>query len=116
MKISVPRTKCAHVFPMIGDECGTTAQYAPPEGTRIRIKPEIKLYELGLSPAALAVARGLKRYGAVIGDQSGASVKVKVENTVAEGRGWQWHGILGGNSLSLVPLQDFEVLQPGYGA
>ena len=41
------------------------------------------LSKLGLSPAALTVARALQAYGAVIGDQSGASVELKVENVVA---------------------------------
>ena len=115
LKISVDQTKCAHVFPMVRDECGTWADAAPPEGTRIRIKPAVNLRDLGLTPAALIVARTLKRYGAVIGDQSGGSTMLKVENTVAEGRGWQWRGVLTRNSLAAIPLRDFVVIKPGYG-
>jgi hypothetical protein len=115
LKIAVPHTKCAHVFPMVRDECGTWADAAPPEGTRIRIKPTVFLPGLGLSPAALVVARALKRYGAVIGDQSGGSTILKVENTVAERRGWEWHGLLNEKSLAAIPLRDFVVIQPGFG-
>jgi hypothetical protein len=115
LKISVARTKCRHVFPMVGDECGTSARYAPPEGTRLRIKPGVDLRHLGLSPAALIIARALKHYGAVIGDQSGGAVTLKVENTVAEGRGWRWRGVLNARSLARVPLRDFQVVRPGYG-
>lgn len=114
VKVSVNDTKCAHVFPMIGDECGTGAQFSPPEGTRIRIKPSVQLGKLNLSPAASIVAQALQTYGAVIGDQTGGPIALKVENTVAEGRGQLWRGVLGTDSLSGVPLSDYEVILPGY--
>jgi len=114
LKIAVPATRCQHVFPMVRDECGTTARYAPPEGTRIRIKPSIDLSRLPLSPAARVVARALQRYGAVIGDQSGRGVVLKVENTVMEGKGWLWQGILDARSLSPIPLTAYQVIRHGY--
>ena len=114
LKISVPVTRCRHVFPMIDDECGTGARYAPPEGTRIRIKPSVDVSALDLSPAALTVARALQQYGAVISDQSGGPVSLKLENTVAEGRGWLWRGVLEDRSLRRIPLRLFEVLRFGY--
>lgn len=114
LKIAVPATRCRHVFPMVRDECGTTARYAPPEGTRIRIKPSIDLSRLRLSPAARVVARALQRYGAVIGDQSGRGVVLKVENTVMEGKGWLWQGVLDARSLSAIPLNAYEVIRHGY--
>jgi hypothetical protein len=101
---------------MSGDECGTYAASAPPEGTIIRIKQSIDLTSLGLSGPALVIARALQTYGAVISDQSGASAEVKVENTVAEGRGWLWNGTLSSSSLSKLPLDDYEVVKLGYGA
>jgi hypothetical protein len=114
MKIAVNTTKDEHVFPMIDDEEGTSAELAPPEGTRIRIKPTVDLGSLGLSPRALVVARALQRYGAVIGDQSGGSATLKLENTVAEGRGWLWNGVLSAGSLGAIPLGSYEVIQHGY--
>jgi hypothetical protein len=114
LKIAVHTTKCAHVFPMVGDECGSPDQYAPPEGTRVRIDPSIDLTRYRLSPAALVVARALQSYGAVIGDQSGGPVTLKVENTIAEGRGWQWKGLLTATSLSAIPLDAFQVIRLGY--
>jgi hypothetical protein len=110
LKIAVHTTGCAHVFPMVGDECGTRAPHAPPEGTRIRIKPSVSLRKLHLSPAALIIARALKRYGAIISDQSSGSVNLKVENTIAEGRGWLWKRLLGPDALRAIPLSDFEVV------
>ena len=115
LKIAVNTTKCVHVFPLTGDECGTTSLFAPPEGTRIRIKPWIDLTKLGLSPEALTVARALQKYGAVIGDQSSGPVELKLENTVAEGLGWKWDGVLSSTSLAGIPLDDFEVVLLGYG-
>jgi hypothetical protein len=115
LKIAVDTTKCAHVFPMTGDECGTTARFAPPEGARIRIKASVDLGAYHLTPAALVIARAMQNYGAVIGDQGG-TVTLKVENTVAEGQGQLWAGKLSANSLSAIPLDDFEVVKLGYGA
>jgi hypothetical protein len=114
LKIAVDTTGCAHVFPMVGDECGSTAADAPPEGTRIRIRPSVDLTALGLSPAALVIARALQRYGAVIGDQSGGPASLKLENTIAEGDGFAWNHVLTARSLRAVPLSMFEVVQLGY--
>jgi hypothetical protein len=114
LKISVDTTRCQHVFPMTGDECGTSARYAPPEGTRIRIRPTIDLSKLKLSPAALVVATALQRFGAVIGDQSGGPVGLKVENCIAEGKGWKWNGLLHADALAPIPLELYEVVQLGW--
>jgi hypothetical protein len=115
LRMAVDETKCRHVFPMAGDECGTTDADAPPEGAIIRIKGWVNLGALGLSAPALVIARALQDYGAVISDQSGGPVELKVENTVAEGRGWKWQGVLSGAALSTVPLSWYEIVQLGYG-
>jgi hypothetical protein len=114
LKIAVPRTRCSHVFPMIRDECGTKKKNAPPEGARIRIQPSLDLTALDLSPQALIVARALQDYGAVIGDQSGGPVSLKLENTVAEGRGYLWNELLAADSLAPIPLESFEVIDLGF--
>lgn len=114
LKIAVDTTGCAHVFPMVGDECGTTAADAPPEGTRIRIDPSLDLSKLGLSSAALVIAKALQRYGAVIGDQSGGPVTLKLENTIAEGRGFLWDHVLTATALQAIPLSSYEVVRLGY--
>jgi hypothetical protein len=61
VKIAVHHTGCDHVFPAVGDECGTRAADAPPEGTRIRIKPSVDLARLHLSRAAQVIATALQR-------------------------------------------------------
>jgi hypothetical protein len=114
LKIAVNAASRDHVFPMVGSDGVSTHPSAPPEGARLRIEPTIELGELDLSPAALVIARALQDYGAVIGDQSGASVSLKVENTVAEGRGRRWSGVLTATSLSAIPLDAYEVVVLGY--
>jgi hypothetical protein len=112
LKISINDT-CDHVWPYVEDE-GCQAGSLFPEGTRIRIKPGIDLSALGLSPPALVVARALQQYGAFVGDQSGGPVTLKLENTVAEGKGWLWSGVLDAPSLSSIPLDDYEVVRRGW--
>ena len=110
----VHHVKCTYVWPMDGTQCGTRNRYAPPEGVRIRIKPGVRLKRLHLGRAGLTVARALKTYGAIIGDMSGDSAVIKVENTVAEGRGFKWGGILRAAALKRIPLRDFQVIRPGW--
>ena len=114
LKIAVHTTRCRHVFPMIDDECGTWNRDAPPEGTRIRIRPGVNLRRIRLSPAAMVIARALQRYGAVIGDQTGGPIVLKLENTIAERRGFKWKGIFTPTSLERIPLRLFEVIEGGY--
>jgi hypothetical protein len=114
LKISVHHAADEYVFPMTGHESGSSDPYAPPEGTRIRIKQSVNLSLLGLSPAALVVARALQKYGALIGDQSAGPINLKVENTVAERRGYLWKDVLTTTSLSRIRLNMFEVIRLGY--
>jgi hypothetical protein len=114
LKIAVNSASPDHVFPMVGSDGVSADPSAPPEGARLRIKPTVDLTEFGLSPAALVIAQALQRYGAVVGDQSGSSVVIKVENTVAEGRGYLWSGVLTANSLATIPLDAYEVVKLGY--
>jgi hypothetical protein len=110
-KIAIRSTAASHVFPMTGDEGGPGVI---PEGARIRIKPGVDLSKKGLSPAALTVATALQKYGAVVGDRGG-QMSLKVENTVAQGRGWLWKDVLSVDSLESIPLNDYEFIRLGWG-
>jgi hypothetical protein len=48
----------------------------------------------------------------VITDQSGGQAVIGVENTVIEGRGWLWHGVLRADSLRKLPFGAFQVIAP----
>lgn len=114
LKIATSSTSGNYVWPMVGSDGSSTHLDAVPQGAHIRIKPSVDLSKLRLSPAALTVARALQTYGAVIGDSSGGPTTLKVENTVAEGRGWLWQGVLSANSLRSIPLDYFEVVKLDY--
>jgi hypothetical protein len=116
LELFVDNTACSYVYPMVEDECGGgTDSNAPPEGTVIRIKQNVDLGSLGLSPVALEIAKALKRYGAIIGDRSGANVTLRVENTIKEGYGQRWtDDVLTSDALSKIKLDDYEVVRLGY--
>ncbi len=104
-----------HVFPMTGSDGDSLDPFAPPEGARLRLKPDIDLSEMDLSEPQLVIATALQDYGAVIGDQSGGPTSLKVENTVAQGEGQLWTGLLSEDSLASFSLDDFEFVTLGYG-
>jgi hypothetical protein len=118
LRIAVPTTSRRSVFPMVSSDGASGAAGAPPEGARLRIKPSVdldRLRRLGkLSRSGLVVARCLQRYGAVVADEGGDTT-VKVEHTVAEGRGWLWRRKLNADSLRAIPLGDYEVIRLGWG-
>ena len=114
LKIAVNTAHQDHVWPMTGSDGDSTNPSAPPQGARLRIKPSVDLSKLGLSPPALVVARALQDYGAIVGDSSGGPAALKVENTVLEGRGWLWNGVLNASSLQKIPFDMFEVVKHGY--
>lgn len=115
LDLYITHTKNTHVFPYVGDEDGSTDPNAPPEGALIRIKPSVDLNSLNLRPAAKIIATSLQKYGAVIGDQTGSSMALKIENTIKEGRGDLWKDILADTDLQAIPIDNFEIIQLGYG-
>ncbi|HZJ51821.1 MAG TPA: hypothetical protein VFF07_13490, partial [Actinomycetota bacterium] len=114
LKIAMNTPSTAHVWPMLASDGDSTNSNAIPEGARLRIKPSVDLASLNLSPAARTIATALQRYGAIVGDSSGGATSLKVENTVMEGRGWLWNGVLGADSLKAIPFTSFEVVKLGY--
>lgn len=114
LKVAVNTAGVDNVFPMTGSDGDSRHPSSPPEGARLRLKRSVDLSEMGLSRAERTIALALQRYGAVIGDQSGSTVALKVENTVAEGFGHLWHGVLQPDSLSGLGLEDFEIVELGY--
>lgn len=114
LKIAVDTAHEEYAWPMTGSDGATRAPFAPLEGARIRLKPEIELDGYDLSRAERTIATALQRYGAIIGDQSGHTTVLKVENTVVEGRGQLWTGILNPNSLDMFLLDDYEFVRLGY--
>ncbi|HJR37730.1 MAG TPA: hypothetical protein VJ819_05035 [Nocardioidaceae bacterium] len=112
---SGPEVADRYVFPMVGsdgDYPGTDPK-VPPQGLRLRIKPSVDLEDLDLDPQAFVIAQALQRYGFYIGD-SGGTTSLKLENTVAEGRGQLWD--LRPDALCGLPFSPsyWDVLAEGY--
>jgi hypothetical protein len=115
LKIAVNTAAVDHVWPMSGSDGDSMDPSAPPEGARLRLKPSIDLSSMELSRPQLTIATAFQEYGVVIGDQSGGPAALKLENTVAEGRGQLWRGLLEEDSLSMFSFEDFEFVKLGYG-
>ncbi|MBW3577937.1 MAG: hypothetical protein KY462_09420 [Actinobacteria bacterium] len=108
LKVAVRESGSGHVFPMVGSDGDSDDPAAPPQGTRIRIAPDIDLDRLDLSPQARVIARALQDYGAVIGDSTGGPIALKLED--APGRDEPWE--LGVRDLCDIPIDAFQVVKP----
>lgn len=94
---------------------GTTSDALPtrgiPCGGRIQLDPSLNLTTLGLSPSGLAIATALQKYGAFVGDYSGATSLYADASSAAQAY-WQG-GALDNNSAQKIPLASFRVLTLG---
>jgi hypothetical protein len=94
---------------------GTTSDALPtrgiPCGGRIQLDPSLNLATLGLSPSGLAIATALQKYGAFVGDYSGATSLYADASSSAQAY-WQG-GALDNNSAQKIPLASFRVLSLG---
>lgn len=112
---SGPEVANRWVFPMVGSDGDYTGNdpAVPAQGLRLRIKASVDLSSLGLHPQALVIARALQRYGFYIGDSGGVTA-LKLEDTVAEGRGQLWD--LAANDLCGLPFtpEYWDVLSERY--
>lgn len=89
---SGPEVADRAIFPMVGSDGDYEGldPGVPPQGLRLRIRPTVDLESMDLPGDVLVVARALQRYGAYIGDSAGRT-SLKLENTIAEGRGQLWN-------------------------
>ena len=95
------------VSPMVGAESGKIGYGA--EGQRIRVK-ESWVPPAGCTGPALVIARTLQRYGAYLGDNSGSGSSLKME------QGTTLPGLTPDALKPCVTWNDFEYLEPGWGA
>jgi len=116
LKVAVgPEVSGRHVFPMVGSDGDYTGDdpAVPPQGLRLRVKPSVDLDALNLHPQALVIAEALQKYGFYIGD-SGGTTALKLENTVAEGRGQLWQ-VTSDDLCGLPFTPDYwDVIAEGY--
>lgn len=110
LKIATVTAADQYLWPMSGTDGTGVGPGVPVQGMRLRIRPDVDLSRLGLHPEALVIARTLQEYGAIVGDSTSYRVELKLEDTVAEGRGQLWR--LDQHSLCAVPIEAFEVVVP----
>jgi hypothetical protein len=96
-------TEAGFVHPMVGDE--SDKHGFGPEGIRIRVRPEVDLTERDCSRAGLVVARTLQRFGAYLGDNSGAATSLKAQ---------QGSTLITQDALSCLTWDDFAFVQRGW--
>lgn len=111
-KISINTTNVGHIFPFKGSDGKLSSPEVPLQGARVRIKQDVDLDALGLSPQALIIARGIQEYGLVVGDTSGGAIVLTLEDTIRSGRGDLWD--LNRTSLCAIPGDDLEVVLTGF--
>lgn len=117
-KIAVNDT-CEFVWPAVGGEqtgCAGKPYGMLKEGLRLRLDPGLTLTGRGLTPTELIIATALQQHGILIWDQSGGAPVLKMENTVAEGRGDLWAGKVRPGAFNVFPFTEayWDVLPGGY--
>ena len=80
-------------------------------GGHIQLDPTLDVTTLGLSPAGLIIARALQKYGAYMGDYSGA-VSLSADESATAMTYWNG-GVLDGSTAQPIPLNRFRVLAIG---
>jgi hypothetical protein len=80
-------------------------------GGHVQLDPALNVAGLGLSAAGLAIATALQKYGAFVGDYSGAKSIYADASPTAQAY-WAT-GVLNNDSLSKIPLGRFRVLTIG---
>ena len=82
-----------------------------PCGGRMQLDPSLDVTTLNLTPAGLAIARALQKYGAFVGDYSGA-VSLYADAS-PDARAYWDAGVLGNGDAANIPLNRMRVLRLG---
>ncbi len=113
--MAYPHIRSSYYTPPASSGQGTTSDAQPTRGIlcggHIQLDPSLDVTTLGLNPAALAIARALQKYGAFIGDYSGATA-LFADSSPDAMTYWQ-SGVLGSLDAQKIPLSRFRVLQIG---
>jgi hypothetical protein len=113
--VAYPHIKSRYYTPPASTAQGTTSDALPtrgiPCGGHIQLDPSLDPTTLGLSPAGVVIARALQKYGAFVGDFSGA-VSLYADAS-PDARAYFAGGVLGNGDAQAIPLQRFRVLALG---
>ena len=105
LRITVPVTQKAYIHPATHWASDVTDTNEPPMGLRVRLKASYDTS--GLRGHALAIARALKTYGALVADNAG-SPRVYVGGAVDTG--WDDEAL---NGIKTIPASALEAVQTG---
>jgi hypothetical protein len=97
---SGPELSTRSVLPVVTSDGDTRKHNAPAQGTRLRLKPSVKLHSIK-NRQARVIARAMQRYGVYLGDSSGTT-SLKLENTRVHGKGQRWN--MSATALCRFPL------------
>jgi hypothetical protein len=113
--IAYPHVRSRYYTPPASSAQGTTTDALPTRGIlcggRIQLDPTLDVTTLGLSPAGVTIARALQKYGAYVGDYSGA-VSLYADAS-ADAQAYWSSGALANDSAQAIPLNRFRVLTIG---
>ncbi len=117
--IAYPHCKSRYFLPPASTAQGTTSEALPdrgvPMGGRIQLDPTLDVTAMGLTPTNVLIARALQKYGAYVGDFSGA-ISLYAENGPEAQAAWN-AGLLDVANLRSVfdqaGLQHLRVLEIG---
>jgi hypothetical protein len=112
--LAYPHVRSRYYTPPASTAQGTTTDALPTRGIlcggHIQLDPTLDVTTLGLNPAALTIARALQKYGAFVGDYSGATALYADSSPSAM---TYWKGVLANLDAQKIPLNRFRVLQIG---
>ena len=113
--IAYSHIRSSYYTPPASSAQGTTGTAQPTGngilcGGQIQLDPTLDVTTLGLSPVGLMIARALQKYGAFVGDYSGATSLYADASPTAQA---YWNGVLGNGEVQAIPLNRFRVLQIG---
>jgi hypothetical protein len=115
LAIAIPNTeKGVYTWPAQRSDGTTVGPTGIPEGTRFRIKPNVNLNTLGLTPAGLMIARAVQRYGMIVRDTGGNFAFYAEDPTTTPGDpyGQLFQGKYPNQVLQNFPWHDLQVVAP----
>lgn len=113
--VAYPHIRSRYYTPPASTAQGTTDDARPNRGIlcggRIQLDPALDVSSLGLSTAGAAIARALQKYGAFVGDYSGA-ISLYADASPDAQAAYRT-GLLSNNDAEAIPLDRFRVLAIG---
>ncbi|MGX7826451.1 hypothetical protein ACTG9Q_15295 [Actinokineospora sp. 24-640] len=107
LRITVPRTRAAHVWPARHHASARTDPALPPMGLRLRLRGDADLS--GLGPQARVIARALQRHGAIVADNGSAWYVSGTEDPRWDNDDLATLGTLGGSDFDAVDTSGLMV-------